>query len=158
MLGYDESRVEVLLYQFVHLTRRGGATKMSKRSGDIVALDDLIDWVGVDAARWYLSDRGPDRTIDIDVESAADPSEKNPVHYVRYAHARIASILRNAGDSQVGGAPPGPLAAEERELIKRLSDFPAIARDAALHRAPQGIPAYAIQLADAYHRFYHECR
>jgi arginyl-tRNA synthetase len=158
MLGYDESRVEVLLYQFVHLTRGGTATKMSKRSGDVVPLDDLIEWIGVDAARWYLADRGPDRTIEIDVDVAADPSEKNPVHYVRYAHARIASILRKAGDATIGGAPPGPLAAEERDLIKRLTDFPAVVRDATEHRAPQGIPAYVIQLADAYHRFYHECR
>jgi arginyl-tRNA synthetase len=158
MLGYDADRVEVLLYQFVHLTRGGEATKMSKRSGDVVPLDDFIDWVGVDAARWYLTDRGPDRTIEIDVDAAADPSEKNPVHYVRYAHARIASILRNAGDAEIGGKPPGPLADEERDLIKRLTDFPALVREAAEHRAPQGIPAYAIQLADAYHRFYHECR
>jgi arginyl-tRNA synthetase len=158
MLGYDESRVEVLLYQFVHLTRGGAATKMSKRSGDVVALDELIEWVGVDAARWYLADRGPDRTIELDVDAAADPSEKNPVHYVRYAHARIASILRKAGDAEVGGRPPGPLAKEERDLVKRLTDFPSIVRDAAEHRAPQGIPSYAIQLADAYHRFYHECR
>jgi arginyl-tRNA synthetase len=158
MLGYDADRVEVLLYQFVHLTRGGAATKMSKRSGDVVPLDDFIDWVGVDAARWYLTDRGPDRTIDIDVDAAADPSEKNPVHYVRYAHARIASILRNAGDAEIGGKPPGPLADEERDLIKRLTDFPVLVREAAAHRAPQGIPAYSIQLADAYHRFYHECR
>ena len=158
MLGYDEHRVEVLLYQFVHLTRGGEATKMSKRSGDVVALDDLVDWVGVDAARWYLSDRGPDRTIEIDVDAAADPSEKNPVHYVRYAHARIAGILRNAGDAPVGGRPSGPLTREERDLTKRLSDFPAVVREAADHRAPQGIPVYAIGLADAYHRFYHECR
>ncbi|HEY3183557.1 MAG TPA: arginine--tRNA ligase [Gaiellaceae bacterium] len=158
MLGYDADRVEVLLYQFVHLTRGGEATKMSKRSGDVVALDDFMGWVGVDAARWYLSDRGPDRTIEIDVDVAADPSEKNPVHYVRYAHARIASILRNAGDAEIGGVPPGPLAPEERDLIKRLTDFPAVVREAAEHRAPQAIPVYAIQLADAYHRFYHECR
>jgi arginyl-tRNA synthetase len=158
MLGYDPARVEVLLYQFVHLTRGGEATKMSKRRGDVVLLDELIDWVGVDAARWYLADRGPDRAIEIDVDVAADPSEKNPVHYVRYAHARIASILRNAGDAEVGGTPPGPLAPEERDLIKRLTDFPAIVREAAVHRAPQAIPVYAIQLADAYHRFYHECR
>jgi len=158
MLGYDPARVEVLLYQFVHLVRGGEATKMSKRSGDVVALDELIEWIDVDAARWYLADRGPDRTIELDVDAAADRSEKNPVHYVRYAHARIAGILRNAGDATIGGRPPLPLTREERDLIKRLSDFPAVAREAAEHRAPQGIPVYAIGLADAYHRFYHECR
>jgi arginyl-tRNA synthetase len=158
MLGYDPGRVEVLLYQLVHLTRGGEATKMSKRRGDVVLLDDFIEDVGVDAARWYLADRGPDRAIEIDVDAAADRSERNPVHYVRYAHARIAGILRNAGDAAVGGDPLGPLAPEERALIKRLAEFPAVVREAAEHRAPQAIPVYAIGLADAYHRFYHECR
>ena len=158
MLGYDPERVEVLLYQWVHLTRGGETVGMAKRRGDVVLLDDFVDWVGVDAARWFLTDRGPDRTIEIDVDAAADRSEKNPVHYVRYAHARIAGILRNAGDAVVGGRPTGPLAPEERALIKRLSDFPAIVREAAEHRAPQAVPVYAIGLADAYHRFYHECR
>jgi arginyl-tRNA synthetase len=158
MLGYDPERVEVLLYQWVHLTRGGETVGMAKRRGDVVLLDDFVDWVGVDAARWFLTDRGPDRTIEIDVDAAADRSEKNPVHYVRYAHARIAGILRNAGNAVVGGRPTGPLAPEERALIKRLSDFPAIVREAAEHRAPQAVPVYAIGLADAYHRFYHECR
>ncbi len=80
------------------------------------------------------------------------------MHYVRYAHARIAGILRNAGDAEIGGAPAGPLRQEERDAVKRLADFPAIVREAAEHRAPQAIPVYAIGLADAYHRFYHECR
>ena len=158
MLGYDPERVEVLLYQLVHLTRSGETTKMSKRRGDVVFLDEFIDDVGVDAARWYLADRGPDRAIEIDVDMAADRSERNPVHYVRYAHARIAGILRNAGDAEIGGPPAGPLRQEERDVVKRLADFPAVVREAAEHRAPQAIPVYAIGLADAYHRFYHECR
>ncbi len=99
MLGYDESRVEVLLYQFVHLTSSGGAAKVSKRAGNVVFLDELIDQVGIDAARWYLVNRGPDQTIDIDLDLAAEKSNKNPVYYVQYAHARIAAILRNAGAS-----------------------------------------------------------
>jgi arginyl-tRNA synthetase len=77
---------------------------------------------------------------------------------VQYAHARIASILRNAGDATVGSDPPGPLAPQERELVKRLADFPTVARDAAERRGPQLIPAYAIRLADDYHRFYTECK
>ena len=98
MLGYDPERVEVLLYQLVHLTRGGEQTKMSKRRGDVVFLDELLDEIGVDAARWYLVNRGPDQTIEIDVDLAArDAREKNPVYYVQYAHARIAGILRNAG-------------------------------------------------------------
>jgi arginyl-tRNA synthetase len=158
MLGYDPDRVEVLLYQLVHLTKGGEQTKMSKRRGDVVFLDDFIDEVGVDAARWYLVNRGPDQTIDIDIDLAAEKSQKNPVYYVQYAHARIAALLRNAEGAEVGGAPPGPLAPEEKELIKRLLDFPATVREAAERRGPQLIPAYAIRLADDFHRFYHECR
>ena len=158
MLGYDPDRVEVLLYQLVHLTRGGELTKMSKRRGDIVFLDDFLDEIGVDAARWYLVNRGPDQTIEIDVDLAAERSQKNPVYYVQYAHARIAGILRNAGDAEVSAAPVGLLATEERELVKRLAEFPAIVREATEHRAPQAIPTYAIRLADDFHRFYHEHR
>ena len=96
MLGYDPARVEVLLYQLVHLVRGGEQTKMSKRRGDVVFLDDFIDDVGVDAARWFLVNRGPDQTIEVDLDLAAEKSAKNPVFYVQYAHARIAAILRNA--------------------------------------------------------------
>ena len=101
MLGYDPSRVEVLLYQLVHLTEGGEQTKMSKRRGDVVFLDEFMDEIGVDAARWYLVKSGPDQTIEIDVDLAAEKSQKNPVYYVQYAHARIAGIIRNAGDATV---------------------------------------------------------
>jgi arginyl-tRNA synthetase len=158
MLGYDPDRIEVLLYQFVHLTRGGAATKMSKRAGDVVLLDELVDEIGVDAARWYLVNRGPDQTIEIDVDLAAEKTQKNPVYYVQYAHARIAGILRNAGDAAVDPTAPATLAPEERELIKRLADFPAVAEEAAERRGPQAIPTYAIRVADDFHRFYHEHR
>ncbi len=158
MLGYDPERVEVLLYQFVHLTRGGESTKASKRAGNVVFLDELLDEIGVDASRWYLVNRGPDQTIDIDLDLASEKSNKNPVYYVQYAHARIAAILRNAEGAEEGGPPPGPLAPEEKELIKRLTDFPETVREAAERRGPQLLPAYAIRLADDYHRFYHECR
>jgi arginyl-tRNA synthetase len=159
MLGYDPDRVEVLLYQLVHLTKGGEQTKMSKRRGDVVFLDDFVDEIGVDAARWYLVNRGPDQTIEIDVDLAAERSQKNPVYYVQYAHARIAGILRNArlepASKQVA---PVALAKEERDLIKRLAEFPSVVEDAAARRGPQAIPAYAIRVADDFHRFYHEHR
>jgi len=158
MLGYDPARVEVLLYQLVHLTSGGRQTKMSKRRGDVVFLDDFLDEIGVDAARWYLVNRGPDQTIEIDVDLAAERSQKNPVYYVQYAHARIAGILRNAGDADVSPVPRSPLAPEERDLLKRLAEFPAVAAEAAEKRGPQGIPTYAIRVADDFHRFYHEHR
>ncbi len=158
MLGYDPTRVEVLLYQLVHLIEGGEQKKMSKRRGDVVFLDDFIDEIGVDAARWYLVNRGPDQTIEIDVDLAAEKSQKNPVYYVQYAHARIAGILRNAGDATVSAELPESLAPEERELVKRLAELPAVAADAADKRGPQGIPTYAIRVADDFHRFYHEHR
>jgi arginyl-tRNA synthetase len=159
MMGYDADRVEVLIYQLVHLTRRGEATKISKRRGDVVFLDELIEEIGVDAARWYLVSRGHDQTIEIDVDLAAEKSQKNPVYYVQYAHARIAGILRNAtGLAPSGNAPvlAGPLQPEERELVKRLAEFPRVAAEAAERRAPHAIPTYAIRVADDFHRFYHD--
>jgi arginyl-tRNA synthetase len=158
MLGYDPERVEVLLYQLVHLTRGGEQTKMSKRRGDIVTLDEFMDEVGVDAARWYLANRGPDQAIEIDIDLAAEKTQKNPVYYVQYAHARIAGIMRNAGGAEVAAEPAPALAAEERELVKRLLDFPTVVAEAAERRGPQAIPTYAIRVADDFHRFYHEHR
>jgi arginyl-tRNA synthetase len=154
MLGYDPDRVEVLLYQLVHLTRGGTAAKMSKRRGDVVFLDELIDQVGVDAARWYLVSRGPDQTIEIDVDLAAEKTAKNPVYYVQYAHARIAGILRNAEAAAASADPPAGLAPEERDLIKRLAEFPALVAEATERRGPHAVPNYAIRVADDFHRFY----
>jgi arginyl-tRNA synthetase len=159
MLGYDPARIEVLLYQLVHLTRAGELAKMSKRRGDVVFLDDFEAEIGVDAARWYLVNRGPDQTIEIDIDLAAEKSDKNPVYYVQYAHARIAGIERKAGAAaEVSPRPSGPLAAEERELVKRLLDFPQLVAEAVERRGPQAIPTYAIRVADDFHRFYHHHR
>ncbi|MEO5576288.1 MAG: arginine--tRNA ligase [Gaiellaceae bacterium] len=155
MLGYDPERVEVLLYQLVHLTRGGAASKMSKRRGDVVFLDELLDEIGVDATRWYLVSRGPDQAIEIDVDLAAEKTAKNPVYYVQYAHARIAGILRNAEGASPSADPPAELAAEERDLVKRLAEFPVIVAEATERRGPHAIPTYAIRVADDFHRFYH---
>ena len=160
MLGYDPERVEVLLYQLVHLIQGGRQKKISKRRGDVVFLDDFVDEIGVDAARWYLVNRGPDQTIDIDVDIAAEKTQKNPVYYVQYAHARIAGILRNAPSSPSNSLLQGPeeLASEEKELIKRLVEFPGIVEEAVERRGPHALPNYAIRVADDFHRFYHEHR
>jgi arginyl-tRNA synthetase len=158
LLGKDAERLEVLLYQLVHLTSGGEQAKMSKRRGDVVFLDEFVDEVGIDAARWFLVNRGPDRTIEIDVDLAKEKTQKNPVYYVQYAHARIAGILRNAGDAAVSAEPPAALAPEERALVKRLTDFPALVSEAAERRGPHAVPEYAIGLADDFHRFYHEHR
>jgi arginyl-tRNA synthetase len=158
MLGYDPERIEALIYQLVHIVEGGRVKRISKRRGDVVFLRELVDKIGVDAARWYLVSRGHDQPIDIDVDLAAERTQKNPVYYVQYAHARIAGILRNAGDATVGGDPPAELEREERDLIKRLTDFPVIAAESAERRAPHAIPIYAIRVADDFHRFYHEHR
>jgi len=158
MLGYDPERIEALIYQLVHIVEGGRVKRISKRRGDVVFLRELVEKIGVDAARWYLVSRGHDQPIDIDVDLAAERTQKNPVYYVQYAHARIAGILRNAGDATVGGDPPAELEREERDLIKRLTDFPVIAAESAERRAPHAIPIYAIRVADDFHRFYHEHR
>ncbi len=156
--GRDPDRLEVLIYQLVHLTERGETRKMSKRRGDVVLLDELTDEIGVDAARWYLVSRGHEQTIEIDVDLAGERSEKNPVYYVQYAHARIAGILRNAGSARASAEAPGELASEERDLVKRLAEFPTLAEEATERRAPHAIPTYAIRVADDFHRFYHRHR
>jgi arginyl-tRNA synthetase len=158
MLGHPRGSVEVLVYQLVHLLEGGAARKMSKRRGDVVFLDELLDVVGVDAARWYLVSRGHDQTIELDVDLAKQRTQKNPVYYVQYAHARIAGILRNAGDVAPAPQPSGPLAPEERDLVKRLLELPALAAEAAERRSPHAIPTYAIRVADDFHRFYHHHR
>src|SRR5437763_1787461 len=158
MPGYDPARIEALIYQLVHVVEGGTTKKISKRRGDVVFLRELVEKVGVDAARWYLVSRGHDQTIDIDVDLAAERTQKNPVYYVQYAHARIAGIIRNAGELPNAGAVPVELAAEERDLIKRLAEFPTVVLEATERRAPHAIPIYAIRVADDFHRFYHDHR
>jgi len=128
----------------------------------VAFLDDLLDTIGVDAARWYLVSRGHDQTIELDVDLAKQRNQKNPVYYVQYAHARIAGILRNAAETGVAAAglatSATALAREERDLVKRLLEFPALVGEAADRRGPHSIPNYAIRVADDFHRFYHEHR
>jgi arginyl-tRNA synthetase len=163
MLGDSRDSVEVLIYQLVHLVESGEARKISKRRGDVVFLDELLDTIGVDAARWYLVSRGHDQTIELDVDLAKQQTQKNPVYYVQYAHARIAGILRNAGEAglvtdRYKADASASLAVEERELVKRLLEFPRVAAEATERRAPHAIPTYAIRVGDDFHRFYHEHR
>jgi arginyl-tRNA synthetase len=157
-LGHDPEAVEILIYQLVHLTQAGEARKVSKRRGDVVFLDELLDEIGVDAARWHLLSRSHDQAMDIDVDLARERTEKNPVYYVQYAHARIAGIVRNAEGRPSSPEPPGALAPAERELVKRLAEFPAVVAEATERRGPHALPTYAIRVADDFHRFYHDHR
>jgi arginyl-tRNA synthetase len=158
MLGYDPERVEVLLYQMVHLVKGSELAKVSKRRGEVVTLDELMDEIGVNASRWYLVSRGPDQTIEIDVDLAKEKTSKNPVYYVQYVHARIAGIFRNACGAPVSAGVTAALAVEEKSLIKRLVEFPALAAEATERRGPHAVPNYAIRIADDFHRFYTEHR
>jgi arginyl-tRNA synthetase len=157
-LGGDPDRLELLLTQFVHLVERGERASMSKRSGEFVSLDDLVAEIGVDVARWYLLARSHDTTIDIDLDQARDESRENPVHYVRYAHARIASILRDAAGRPREARAGHALHPSERELVKKLLGWPAEAAEAADRRAPHRVAAFALELAQAFTAFYRDCR
>jgi arginyl-tRNA synthetase len=141
------------------LTEGGEAARqMSKRHGDVVFLDELIDEIGVDAARWYLVRSSQEQPMEIDIDLAREKTDKNPVYYVQYAHARIAGILQKAGSAKRSPEPPGELAPEERDLVKRLAEFPETVAEATERRGPHALPVYAIRLADDFHRFYHHHR
>ncbi len=163
-LGDDPERLEVLIMRLVHIVEGGERAQMSKRSGDFVSLDELLDDIGADATRWFMLWRSHDTTVDLDLELARRQSNDNPVYYVQYAHARIASILRKAGkdaksaapaDAEVSGAGLEPA---ERALVKRLLEFPDEVREAATRRAPHRICAYSTAVAADFHAFYRDCK
>src|ERR1700722_11105360 len=163
MLGGDPGHLELIIMQLVHLVRRGERAQMSKRAGEFVTLDDLVQEIGVDAARWFLLSRSHDTTIDLDLDLAREQSSENPVYYVQYAPARIASMLAKASGAHLGGGPDlgvgaGDLHPAERTLIKKLLAFPGEVREAAARRAPHRIAAYALELAQQFTAFYRDCR
>jgi arginyl-tRNA synthetase len=164
-LGGDPDRLEIIIMQLVNLTERGERVQVSKRAGQLVTLDDLLDDIGVDAARWFLVSRTHDTTLDLDLELARKQSQDNPVYYVQYAHARIASILRKAGEERVTRALRADLRASSerfhpsaRALVKHLLELPAVVADAAARRAPHRITAYAHETAQEFSAFYRDCR
>jgi arginyl-tRNA synthetase len=161
----DPGKLEIVIMQLVQVVERGERAQMSKRKGEFVTLDELVDDIGVDAARFFLLQRSPDTPLDLDLDLARERSQENPVYYVQYAHARIASILRNAGeerlaataaaDLETGG---GSLEPAERALVKRLLALPDEVREAAERRAPHRLTGYAHQVASDFHAFYRDCR
>ncbi|MGH3889905.1 MAG: arginine--tRNA ligase, partial [Pseudonocardiaceae bacterium] len=163
-LGDDPATVEVLIGQLVNLVRDGSGTtgvRMSKRAGTVVTMDDLVEAVGVDAARYVLIRSSHTSPIDIDLQLWSKRTSDNPVFYVQYAHARLASLGRNAADLGISsqGAQLGLLSHErEGELIRTLGEFPRIVASAAALREPHRVARYLEQLAGAYHRFYDTCR
>ncbi len=170
-LGADGGHLEMLIMQLVHLVRGGERAQMSKRSGEFVTLEELVEEIGVDAARWFLLSRSHDTTIDLDLDLARAQSNENPVYYVQYAHARIASMLAKAGEARVaaalaevaaeshqGAGEEPPLHPSERALVKRLLAFPGEVWEAAQRRSPHRVAAYALELAQDFTAFYRDCR
>ncbi len=157
--GYDPDILEVALVQLVSLLERGEAKKMSKRAGTVVTLGDLLDDIGVDAARFFLVQRSHETSLDLDLDLAREQSQENPVYYVQYAHARVHSILAQAPDRTDPPAdPPAALDPAERALVMRLADWPVALAEAEERRAPHRVAAYLIDLARDFHGFYHRCR
>jgi arginyl-tRNA synthetase len=163
---HEPDRLELIIGQMVNLLESGEAKRMSKRKGDIVTVDDLLDAIGVDAARFLLVGRSHDTTLELDIDLAREQSNKNPVYYVQYAHARICSILRNLEEAREGPA-RGPAGAalpavavdvHERSLVRALARYPEVLLAAADQRAPHRVPTYLGELAAEFHGFYRHCR
>jgi arginyl-tRNA synthetase len=166
-LGGDPDKLELIIMQFVNVIERGERASMSKRRGDFVTLDDLLDEIGVDAARFFLLQRSHDTTVDLDLDLARQESSDNPVYYVQYAHARIASLRHKAGETRVeealaavggGLSPDQALDPAERTLVNKLVAFPGEVEEAAARRAPHRLAVYALELAQEFTAFYRDCR
>jgi arginyl-tRNA synthetase len=165
LLGGRPAAYEIIIMQLVSLTEGGESVTMSKRHGAIVRLEDLVDEIGIDAARWFLASRSPDSALEIDLDLARSESQDNPVYYVQYAHARIASILRKAGEERVAQALAADLRASSetfhpsaRALVKRLLELPGEIREAGERRAPHRMAVYATETAQDFSAFYRDCR
>jgi len=160
-MGFDKSAVEMILTGWVRFVRDGVEVSMSKRAGTFITLDDLLADLGVDAARWYFASRGANVNMDVDIELARRQSAENPVFYVQYAHARIASIVRKAADSGITrvGDLHGLLGgAEEGRLARVIVRYPEVVEDAAAAQETHAITTYAVELATAFHAFYRDAR
>ncbi|HLZ73266.1 MAG TPA: arginine--tRNA ligase, partial [Dehalococcoidia bacterium] len=160
-LGIDPERLTILLYQLVTVKRGQQVVRLSKRSGDIISMREVVEEVGADACRFFFLMRSPDSAMDFDLELAKEQSNENPVYYVQYAHARIAGILRKAAEEGVDYA-PGDVALlrhpAELALIRTMLIYPELIEAAAERLEAHGLPYYAKQLAQDFHVFYTECR
>ncbi|PQM47523.1 Arginine--tRNA ligase [Mycobacterium talmoniae] len=159
--GDDPATVEVLIGQMVNLVRDGQPVKMSKRAGTVITLDDLVEAIGVDAARYSLIRSSVDTPIDIDLALWSSASNENPVYYVQYAHARLSALARNAAElGLIGDTDHLELLTHDKEgtLIRNLGEFPRVLQTAASLREPHRVCRYLEDLAGDYHRFYDSCR
>jgi arginyl-tRNA synthetase len=161
-MGFDKESVEMLMVAWVRFVRDGVEIPMSKRSGEFLTLDELLEEIGVDAARWSFASRSASSPIDVDIELARRQSSENPVYYVQYAHARICSILAKAADAGLARSASfgGALAGDEvaTSLARELLRLPEVVEDAARTEETQGVTAYATELATIFHAFYRDRR
>ena len=160
-LGDDPDTVEVLIGQMVNLVRDGQPVRMSKRAGTVITLDDLVEAIGVDAARYALTRSSVDTPIDIDLQLWSSASSENPVYYVQYAHARLSALARNAADLGLAADTAHlDLLTHDKEgiLIRNLGEFSRVLQTAANLREPHRVCRYLEDLAGDYHRFYDSCR
>ncbi|MHB9033606.1 MAG: arginine--tRNA ligase [Anaerolineae bacterium] len=158
-LGLDPSRLVIILYQLVTLKRGGEVVRLSKRTGDIITLREVLEEVGSDAVRFFLLARDADSQMDFDLDLAKEQSDVNPVYYVQYAHARTSSILRFAGDQDYSSGDVSLLCSDaEQALIRRMIRLPDIVRIASENLAPHHLTYYAQDLAACLHAFYRDCR
>jgi arginyl-tRNA synthetase len=160
-MGYDPDAVQVLLYSWVRFIRDGVEVSMSKRAGEFVTLDELLEEVGVDAARWTFASRAATSAIDFDIELAKKQSAENPVYYVQYAHARVASILRKATDAGLASATDvrdALAGAPEAALARVIARLPEVVEDAVWAEETHGLTAYATELATQFHAFYRDAK
>ncbi len=163
-LGYSPEQLEVLILQMVSLYRNGELVKMSKRTGQSVTLNELIEEVGTDAARFFFTMRSIDSQLDFDMTLATEKTNENPVYYIQYAHARICSIMRQLAEAQITECAAGELKLtsltepEELALIKKLGEYPEMLQRAARDRAVHNVAHYVHELAGLFHSFYNQCR
>jgi arginyl-tRNA synthetase len=159
-LGEDSKRLEILLLQHINLLRDGEPVKMSKRAGQIIEMDELVDEVGVDAARYFFLLRKTSTPLDFDIELAKRHSDDNPVFYVQYAHARIESIFRRAGIEEFSESIHVELLThpEELKLLRRLRELTDVCAECAMTRDPHAMTVWLREVATQFHRFYHHCR
>ncbi|MDQ1463681.1 MAG: arginyl-tRNA synthetase, partial [Actinomycetota bacterium] len=153
--------LEIIIGQLVNLMKDGAPVRMSKRAGTVVTMEDLVDAVGVDAARYALARSSPNSTLDVDLDLLGRKSNDNPVFYVQYAHARSSGVLRNARELGIDRGELDPtLLSHEREgdLLGALGEFPRVVASAAELREPHRVARYLEELAGVYHRFYDACR
>ena len=156
--GFDPDMLEVPIVQLVSLTEGGEAKRMSKRAGTLVTLGELIDDIGVDAARFFLVQRSHETAFDLDLDVARSQSNENPVYYIQYAHARIAGILAQNPEAPADAGAPAELDPSERALLLTLCGWPDAVREAERRRSPHRVAAYLQDLARDFHGFYHRCR